>query len=218
MDLRTRLYKKVNASIPLLADGGKNVDLPIVTISGVSQRQQAYNDSLALTKGPHEYYLQERKIDKYNKEGKENSDEARLIRDGVNTLPGWLAYKNLQKLNGVKPEPIHGLGNAWGMAPNDPDYPVFKQPVYNPEENQVGKVNPIQPDLTSQSIFDASKMRSIPNGWDQPDNNYPTLKIRYGQDGKPTHLVNSNGDTLPYIGDQAPYSSVTKQFAYPPKQ
>ena len=135
--------------------------------------------------------------------GLTSAERTKIHSDALMTMT---TQRQIESRTGIKPTHII-------LATERPFGLIYKKPVYNPAEHTLNKTQPkgfyIEPQQPKVSV------PRFKQGWEQPDVNYPTLKIRFGSDGKPTHIVNSIGETLPYVGDQAPYSAVTKEFAYP---
>lgn len=93
------------------------------------KRLRAYQDSLALIKGPYESYNRSRVID--NLIENDNFEKAKkLLYSGYLTnVPGSKAYKNLTKYNKKNPEPIKGSSMGWGLKPGDKAFPIYKKPT-----------------------------------------------------------------------------------------
>ena len=182
-------------------------------IKSISPRQQAYNDSLAL-------YNDTKRIDKWfyethtnvhpgRKVSVENAKENHLLQQG--SLLGLSSLEN-------KIQPIafieHNIDGDTGKGKDHS--PVYKKPVYNPSEHQVSRVEPRKPQVENTQSA-PSKLKAPWTGWEQQSPDYPNLKIRYDNNGKPTHIVNASGETVEYDSSN-PYGKVSKAFQYPQKK
>jgi hypothetical protein len=102
---------------------------PIIVSNPNDPRLRAYQDSLALTKGPMESYRKAQTINKLIKQG--YFDEARRLNNSDYTLntEGYKAFKRLSKYNKKEPKPVKGSELGWGLSPSDDAFPVYKKPV-----------------------------------------------------------------------------------------
>ena len=208
---------------PLYQQGGKVVNLPEIDVT--TPRGKAYRDSLNLYLAGRNYHNQLIKnLDEIDKMpvhdvlihpgqpdahyikvfNDKNAGEKRdkIFERGRNY---WDEIFSLMDKTGYRPI---DFGHEGGFA----DYLEFQKPISPPYS--INRVQP-KPLPTIETSQLQRQIKPVPNGWEQPDNNYPMLKIRFNQQGKPTHIVNSAGETLPYAGDANPYSGVTREFAFP---
>jgi len=187
--------------------------LPSVTISGVSPRQQAYNDSLvAYNKNPRLQACRD-SLAVSDLKFRQRADVRRnnhVSYDLDNTFSA--AWERLTKLNGEPPKPIGITKGKFyiGTTEDGPQYidhaeeyqkPIFpniKKPVYNP--SQFG-INPIQPREVTQSIVSQPTInpRPIPNGFTTDLPGYTGVKVFHSQDGKPMYIIDAKGNKQPVV-------------------
>ena len=188
--------------------------LPSVTISGISPRQQAYNDSL------NSYNWMVNELHKWDDRVGKNKGLYKEQKLAIPETKNIIGEELFNQIKGkVGPTGSIDFSEPW-MSGTDTQVEglpyrktilTYAKPVHNPSS---GIVNPLQPqDTQLQNTQQSINPRSVPNGFTEPHPSYPQVKIQYSQSGKPMNMINSNGDTMPY-GDGIP----SREFAFPKKK
>ena len=131
-----------------------------------SKAKKAYNDSLAVTKGPLESYKKIKEVDKLIAQG--DFKKAKTLIDSKNKTEGNKAFERLTKLNKKEPKPIKGYNYTWGAAPSSPDFAVYKKPVelptYKPVKKEQVKPVPQKPEVKKPEVKKPSGVTEFKQG------------------------------------------------------
>jgi hypothetical protein len=197
----------------------KTKTLPEVTITGVSERQKAHDDSLALYNQGWNNYI-ERSIGSqrvlrpgdpmYLNYARGDGKPVVISQRGYNptgkTHPVTNIERDLGDLNSN--DPIQPIGTYEGSRSDVPQF-AYKKPVHNPADYNITPMTQRDIAAPTTSIPGPQKIR---NEHRQPNPSYPTLKTVF-INNVPWWTENENGERLPYVDGIAPVP--TYEFAYP---
>jgi len=188
-------------------NGSKSKQLKEVNISGISPREQAYRDSLALYNIFH-------RLDSIQSEllyGSRRNINNTVLTNSLGTFSLNDAKEDLEKLQKLARDYYHIKYPS--VTVNKGEYyniPPTEKPVYDPV--------PIRMPSRSAKINIPQQQRSIQkvkNGFTSDLPGYPTLKVQYNQNSKPMYIINRAGARIPF--EPVPSRILTKEFAYPEK-